>query len=68
MAIVRQPALAEILRRLRMPVDTELVKQATRRPKPIEPEKFAGLMRAWRKRSGLRAGRRRSPSDRPGGA
>ena len=49
----RQPALGEILRRLRMPVDVDLVKQATKRPKPIEPEKFAGLMRAWRKRCKL---------------
>ncbi len=49
----RQPALGEILRRLRMPVDGELVKQATKRPRPIEPEKFAELMRAWRRRCKL---------------
>ena len=49
----RQPALGEILRRLRMPVDGELVRQATKRPRPIEPEKFAGLMRAWRRRCKL---------------
>ena len=51
--VPRQPALAEILRRLRMPVDVDLVKQATKRPKPIEPEKFAELMRAWRQRCKL---------------
>jgi transcriptional regulator with XRE-family HTH domain len=49
----RQPALGEILRRLRMEVDVELVKAATKRPKPIEPEKFAELMRAWRRRCKL---------------
>jgi transcriptional regulator with XRE-family HTH domain len=49
----RQPALGEILRRLRMPVDEDLVKQATKRPRPIEPEKFAGLMWAWRRRCKL---------------
>jgi len=49
----RQPALGEILRRLRMPVDVDLVKQATRKPKPIEPEKFAELMRTWRQRCKL---------------
>ena len=36
-----------------MPVDIELVKQATKRPRPIEPEKFADLMRAWRRRCKL---------------
>lgn len=51
--VPRQPALGEILRRLRMPVDVELVKQATKRPRPIEPEKFAELMRAWRRRCKL---------------
>ena len=51
--VPRQPALGEILRRLRMPVDADLVKQATKRPKPIEPEKFAERMRAWRKRCKL---------------
>ncbi len=51
--VPRQPALGEILRRLRMPVDVELVKQATKRPKPIEAEKFAELMRAWRRRCKL---------------
>lgn len=45
----RQPALSEILRRLRMPVDVELVKQATKRPRPIEPTKFAEAVRAWRR-------------------
>jgi transcriptional regulator with XRE-family HTH domain len=48
-----QPGLGEILRRLRMPVDAELVKQATRTPRPVEPEKFAGLLRAWRRRRKL---------------
>ena len=51
--VPRQPALGEILRRLRMPVDVDLVKQATERPRPIEPEKFAELMRAWRRRCKL---------------
>jgi transcriptional regulator with XRE-family HTH domain len=51
--VPRQPALGEILRRLRMPVDVELVKQATKRPRPIDPEKFAELMRAWRRRCKL---------------
>jgi len=51
--VPRQPALGEILRRLRMPVDVELVKQSTKRPRPIEPEKFAELMRAWRRRCKL---------------
>lgn len=36
-----------------MPVDVELVKQATKRQRPIEPEKFAELMRAWRRRCKL---------------
>ena len=49
----RQPALGEILRRLRMPVDEELVKQATKRPPLIEPQKFAELLRAWRRRRKL---------------
>jgi transcriptional regulator with XRE-family HTH domain len=49
----RQPALGEILRRLRMPVDVDLVKAATKRRKPIEPEKFTELMRAWRRRCKL---------------
>ena len=49
----RQPALGEILRRLRMPVDVELVKQATKRPRLIEPQKFAELFRAWRRRCKL---------------
>ena len=51
--VPRQPALGELLRRLRMPVDVDLVKQATKRPRPIEPEKFAELMRAWRRRCKL---------------
>jgi len=51
--VPRQPALGEILRRLRMEVDVELVKAATKRPKPIEPEKFAERMRAWRRRCKL---------------
>ena len=51
--VPRQPALGEILRRLRMPLDVELVKQATKRPRPIEPQKFAELMRAWRRRCKL---------------
>ena len=51
--VPRQPALGEILRRLRMPVDVDLVKQATKRPKAIEPQKFAELMRAWRRRCKL---------------
>lgn len=51
--VPRQPALGEILRRLRMPVDVELVKQATKRPRPIEPQKFAELFRAWRRRCKL---------------
>ena len=51
--VPRQLALGEILHRLRMPVDAEFVKQATRKPKPIEPEKFAELMRAWRRRCKL---------------
>ena len=51
--VPRQPALGEILRRLRMPVDVELVKQATKRPRPIEPQKFAELLRAWRRRCRL---------------
>ena len=51
--VPRQPALGEILRRLRMPVDVDLVKQATKRPEPIEPQKFAELMRAWRRRCKL---------------
>ena len=49
----RQPALGELLRRLRRPVDEELVKQATKRPRAIEPEKFAGLTQTWRKRCKL---------------
>ena len=49
----RQPALGEILRRLRMPVDVDLVKQAVRKPKPIESEKFAEMLQAWRKRCKL---------------
>ena len=36
-----------------MPVDEELVRQATKRPPPIEPQKFAELMRAWRRRCKL---------------
>lgn len=48
-----QPALGEILRRLRMPVDVELVKRAVKPPPPIEREKFAGLLLAWRKRCKL---------------
>jgi transcriptional regulator with XRE-family HTH domain len=51
--IVRQPALAEVLRRLRMPVDVEFVTQATKRARPIEPQKFAELFRAWRRRCKL---------------
>jgi transcriptional regulator with XRE-family HTH domain len=52
----RQPALGEMLRRLRMPVDVELVKRAVKPPPPIEREKFAGLLRAWRKRCKLTRG------------
>jgi hypothetical protein len=37
---------------LRMPVDVDLVKAAIKRPKPIEPEKFAEL-RAGRRRCKL---------------
>lgn len=48
-----EPALGEILRRLRMPVDAERVKQVTKRPPPIEPQKFAELFRAWRRRHRL---------------
>ena len=51
--VPRQPALGEILRRLRMPVDAEMVKQATKRPRPIEPQKFAELLMAWRRRNKL---------------
>lgn len=51
--IPRQPGLGEILRRLRMPVDPALVKQATKRQPPIEPKKFAELFRAWRRRCKL---------------
>ena len=49
----RQPALAELLRRLRMPVDAARVKQVTKRPLPIEPQRFAKLFRAWRRRHRL---------------
>lgn len=49
----QRPALAEILRRLVMPVDAERVKQVTKRPPPIEPQKFAELFRAWRRRHRL---------------
>lgn len=48
-----EPALGEILRRLRMPVDAERVRQVTKRPPPIEPQKFAELFRAWRRRHRL---------------
>ena len=48
-----QPGLGEILRRLRMPVDAALVKQATKRQPAIEPKKFAELFRAWRRRCKL---------------
>ena len=52
----RRPALGEMLRRLRMPVDVELVKRAVKPPPPIEREKFAGLLRAWRTRCKLTRG------------
>ena len=54
----RQPALGEILRMLRIPVDVDLVKAAIKRPKPIEPEKFAELRAGRRRRCklGARAG------------
>ena len=51
-----QPALGEMLRRLRMPVDVELVKRVVKPPPPIEREKFAGLLLAWRKRCKLTRG------------
>lgn len=51
--IPRQPGLGEIFRRLRMPVDAALVKQATKRQPAIEPKKFAELFRAWRRRCKL---------------
>jgi transcriptional regulator with XRE-family HTH domain len=49
----RQPALAEIIRRLRMPVDAERVREATKRKRPVEPAEFAARLREWRKRHGL---------------
>ena len=36
-----------------MPVDEELMRQATKRAPTIEPQKFAELMRAWRRRCKL---------------
>ena len=42
----RQPALGEMLRRLRMPVDVDLVKRAVKPPPPIEREKLPGC--CWR--------------------
>lgn len=42
-------ALAEIVRRLRMPVDANRVKQVTKRLPPVDPQKFAELFRAWRR-------------------
>lgn len=52
-AAPQQPALGEILRRLRMPVDAERVKQVTKRLPPVDPQKFAELFRAWRRRHRL---------------
>ncbi len=49
----RDLARVELVRRMRLPLDVELVKQATRRPPPIEPAKFAELFRAWRRRTRL---------------
>ena len=51
--VPQQPGLAEIIRRLRMPVDAERVKAATRIKRPIEPEAFAARLREWRKRHRL---------------
>ncbi len=48
-----QPALGEILRRLRMPVDEERGKAATKRQPVIEAEAFATRFREWRRRHRL---------------
>lgn len=48
--VPQQPALAEVLRRLRMPVDEERVKMVAA-PRPlIEPKEFAARLREWRQR------------------
>ena len=51
--IPQQPALAEIVRRLRMPVDEERVKLASKRQPVIEAEAFATMFREWRRRHRL---------------
>jgi len=51
--VPQQPALAEILRRLKMPVDAERVKLATRRQPVIEAQAFATMFREWRRRHRL---------------
>lgn len=48
-----QPALAEVLRRLRMPVNVPAIQAATKRPRPIEPREFARQVRQWRRRHRL---------------
>ena len=49
----QQPTLGEIIRRLRMPVDEERVKAATKRQPVIEAEAFATMFREWRRRNRL---------------
>ncbi len=51
--VPQQPALAEVLRRLRMPVNVPAVKARTKRPRPIEPDEFARQVRQWRRRHRL---------------
>jgi len=51
--VPQQPALAEIIRRLRMPVDDERVKLATKRQPVIEAQVFAARLREWRRRRRL---------------
>lgn len=53
MNVPQQPALAEVLRRLRVPVDVEAVKAATKRPPVIAPQEFAAALRKWRRRHRL---------------
>jgi transcriptional regulator with XRE-family HTH domain len=48
-----QPALAEVLRRLRMPVNVPAIKAATQRKRPIEPREFARQVSQWRRRHRL---------------
>lgn len=53
MNVPQQPALAEVLRRLRVPVDVEAVQAASKRPPVIAPQDFAAALRKWRRRHQL---------------